>query len=563
MRDSLQTSLEPVIARLAEGIRRWARRSLADRAELIRATHRTIADCAGDWHAAAVAVKGGDDGWLEAEEWLSGPYAALGGYLGVAESLDALAEGRSPVDGLQTGSAPGGRVTLRVLPSRARERILLNGFRADVWLQPGVTLEEARAAAGLGGRRLGEDGGVAAVLGAGNVTAIGPLDVLDQLVAHNRASILKVNPVLGGMVPVYHRALRPLIEADLLSIVAGDAEAGQALVRHPGIRHVHLTGSRRTHDAVVWGPGDEGTARRLAGRPALTATVSSELGGVSPCIVVPGVWTDEDLRYQAEHVVTQRMHNAGHNCIATQVLILSDDWPQRAAFLTEIRRVLHRLPRREPWYPGSQQVMTQVAELHPGAELHAGCYLVGVPPGQSDDLFQTESFTPALAHTSLPGTGADFLRRAVAFANDRVDGTLGVGVLVSPADRRAMGRDFEEILADLRYGAIGINVWTGLLFVLPSAAWGAYPGHDLHEVGSGIGVVHNSFLLDHTERTVAEGPFRPFPRSVSAGELALFPKPPWFVTARAASDTGLRMTEYAKAPAWARLLPVLPPAYRA
>lgn len=553
---------DQAIARLAEGARRWAACSVAKRATLIHATHATIGDCAADWQAAAVAAKGGS-GWLEAEEWLSGPYAALGGFSGVAASLDALARGRSPADGLRVGSAPGGRVTLRVCPSGLAERILLNGFRADVWLRPGVTAEEARATAGLGARRLGEDGGVAVVLGAGNVTAIGPLDVLDQLVAHNRASVLKVSPVLAGLVPVYRRALAPLIDADLLWIMEGDAGAGEHLIRHPGVRHVHLTGSRRTHDAIVWGSGPEGAERRRTGDPAVTVTVSSELGGVSPCIVVPGVWSREDLRFQAEHVVTQRLHNAGHNCIATQMLIMSSDWPQRADFLTEIRRVLHRLERREPWYPGSGRAMAQFAESHPRAELHTGCYLVGLTAGWPDDLFDTEFFGPALGHTSVPGTGAEFLRAAVALANDRIGGTLGVGVLVAPADRRAMGRDFEQALAELHYGAIGINVWTGFLFVLPSAAWGAYPGHTLRDAGSGIGVVHNSFLLADTERTVAEGPFRPFPRSLGHGEFALFPKPGWFVTARGASETARRMTEYARAPSWRRLLPVLPSAFRA
>lgn len=562
MRGSLRADIDQAVSSLADGARRWAGCSTAERAALIRRTHATIADCADDWHAAAVAAKGGADGWLEAEEWLSGPYAALSGFLAVAASLDALAAGRSPADGLRVGSAPGGRGTVRVLPTSARERILLNGISAHLWLQPGVSVEAARAAAGLGARRPGENGGVAVVLGAGNVTSIGPLDVLGHLVAHNRACVLKVNPVLTGMVPVYRRALAPLIQAGVLWVTDGDAEAGERLVRHPRIRHVHLTGSRRTHDAIVWGHGPEGAARRRTGESALTATVSSELGGVSPCIVVPGAWTKKDLRYQAEHVLTQRLHNAGHNCIATQVLIMSSDWPQREDFLTALRGVLHTLPRREPWYPGAARAMADLTRSHPRTELHSGCYLVNLQAEGSDDLFDNEIFAPALGHVSLPGTGTEFLRAAVAFANDRLDGTLGADILVAPADRRAMGSDFVEILAELRYGAIGINVWTGALFVLPCAAWGAYPGHSLQDPGSGIGVVHNSFLLPHTERTVAQGPFRPFPRSIGDREFALFPKPPWFVTARAASQTGRRMVAYAKGPAWRRLLPVLSSAFR-
>ncbi|WP_432559015.1 aldehyde dehydrogenase family protein [Granulicoccus sp. GXG6511] len=564
-RHPLSDAIDQAVRRLADGAGRWVDRSLASRAALIRATHATIAESAEAWTAAAVTAKGDPGAQVEAEEWLSGPYAALGGFLGIAESLELLAAGRSPAAGLRVGTAPGGRVTLRVLPGNARDWTLLNGFTADVWLRPGVSLDQAQKTAGLEARQPCGHGGVATVLGAGNVTSIGPLDVLNQLVAHNRASVLKVNPVLGGMLPVYRQALAPLIDADLLWLIAGGAEVGDMLVHHPGISHVHLTGNRRTHDAIVWGVDEEAERRRAANQPAITTSVSSELGCVSPCIVVPGEWSRADLRYQAEQVVSQRLHNAGHNCIATQVLITSSDWPQRADFLTEIRKVLHRLPHRSPWYPGSAQAMAQLSETHLQAELHDGCYLVDLPARHSDDLFEKEFFGPALAHTTLPGTGSAYLREATNFANDRLDGTLGAAIIVAPETRRAMGPAFDETIAQLRYGAIGINVWTGFIFALQSAPWGAYPGHSLDDPGSGMGVVHNSFLLAGTERVVAEGPFRPFPQSLALlrhGRLALFPKPQWFVTSRSAVETGRRMVEYAKNPAWSRLLRVLPAAFR-
>ena len=36
-----------------------------------------------------------------------------------------------------------------------------------------------------------------------------------------------------------------------------------------------------------------------------------ELGGVSPTIVLPGRWKDADLRFQAEHVASQKLGNGG------------------------------------------------------------------------------------------------------------------------------------------------------------------------------------------------------------------------------------------------------------
>lgn len=44
---------------------------------------------------------------------------------------------------------------------------------------------------------------------------------------------------------------------------------------------------------------------------------------MSPTIVLPGEWTTADMKFQAEHIATQRLHNGGYNCVAAQVVVLS------------------------------------------------------------------------------------------------------------------------------------------------------------------------------------------------------------------------------------------------
>lgn len=559
--DQVRSDLDRAVADLGRGIERWAALPLKDRAALLDRTHASIRAHAEDWARAAIRAKGTPPE-AEGEEWLSGPYSALGGFAVVAQSLRALAEGRSPAAGLQEGTAPGGRATFRVLPATAYDRLLLHGFTADVWMPPGVSADRARLEAGLGARRVGESGGVGLVLGAGNISSIGPLDCLYELVAFNRASVLKLNPTFAGIEDAYRKALSPLVEAGLLRIVNGAAAIGGHLAHHPDIVHVHITGSGLTHDAIVWGTGAEAAERRAAGTPLLGKPISSELGGVAPIIVVPGKWSKADLRYQAEHVATMRLHNSGHNCVAGQALVLSSDWPQREAFLDELRRVLDELPQRTPWYPGADRKLDSARASYPAAEDHRGRLLVEVSDATSADLLATEYFGPVLGHTALPGTGADFLRDAVAFANDRLDGTLGANVLVRPRDRRRMGPAFDEAVAALRSGTIAINAWTGLAFTLPGAPWGAFPGNTVDDVGSGIGVVHNGFLFDGPERTVVTGPFRPAPRSLVRGELAISPKPPWFSTARTGARTSELMTGLAGAPSWRRLPRIVASAMR-
>ena len=80
--------------------------------------------------------------------------------------------------GVRFRARTGGRVAAQILPQTVAERVLFSGFRGEVWFRPGVSEGGARAAAGLGAAQLGVNGGVALVLGAGNISSIGPLDVL-------------------------------------------------------------------------------------------------------------------------------------------------------------------------------------------------------------------------------------------------------------------------------------------------------------------------------------------------------------------------------------------------
>ena len=100
------------------------------------------------------------------------------------------------------------------------------------------------------------------MLGAGNVTSIPVLDVLYELLAHNRVVILKVNPTQDPLVPVFERALAPLIEPGFLRIVRGGGDVGAYLTdarRHrPRAHHRRRIHVRRDR----LGPRRAGAARR-------------------------------------------------------------------------------------------------------------------------------------------------------------------------------------------------------------------------------------------------------------------------------------------------------------
>lgn len=542
----------------------WEATPAGARADLLDQVQAATAAVAGRWVRTAVDVKGLDPGSpLVGEEWMSGPYALLRALAAYARTLRRIAAGTDPLAGLRLHpDRSGRRVVVPILPEDLRESLLLHGFRGEVWLRPGVGEASARRGAGLASRH-GGGGGVGLVLGAGNITSIPPLDALYELLAHDRVVLLKLNPVMAPMLTVYRAAFEPLMRVGALRIVQGGPVEGEFLTGHDGVDHVHITGSARTHDAIVWGTGEEATRRRVANDPKLTVPITSELGGVSPVIVVPGEWSRADLRFQAEHVVTQRLHNNGNNCIAGQVVLLGRDWPQREAFILELARALNRAPARPDWYPGTGTRVDEACASYPSAQREGSRLLVDLRDQDPTAMETTEYFAPVLGILDVPGLGADFLTAAVDLANDELVGTLGANVIVDPADRRALGPAFDRAIERLRYGTIAVNTWTALGFLTPTAPWGAYPGDTLQATQSGIGVVHNAFLLADTEKTVVEGPFRPFPRSILHGELSLFPKPPWFVTARSAATTGRRLTQYAAAPSWAKLPAIFAAAFRA
>ena len=109
--------------------------------------------------------------------------------------------------------------------------------------------------------------GTALVLAAGNVASLGPRDALSKLFVEGKVVVMKANPVNDYLVPHWSRALASLIDAGVLRIVDGGAAVGQYLTAHALIDEVHITGSDKTYDAVVFGTGPDGVRRKAADEP--------------------------------------------------------------------------------------------------------------------------------------------------------------------------------------------------------------------------------------------------------------------------------------------------------
>lgn len=536
----------------AEG---WRTTTPAAQVRLLEALIPTIEAASERWVAAGCALKGVERGaHAETEEWLGGPYTVLRAVRQLARSLKDLVERGAPLLPGVARSLPSGQVAAPVFPADPLDRILLRGITAEVWLDPEVTLEGLQASMAGGQRPAARRARVGLVLGAGNVTSIGPMDVLHKLFTEGECAILKMNPVNEAVGPVLEEALSPLIEADLLRILYGGAEVGERLCQHEGIDSIHVTGSLATHDRVVWGTGEEALDRKRVGAPRNARPVTSELGNVSPVIVVPGPWSRADLRYHGENVASSLTTNAGFNCNATRVVLTHAGWTQRDDLLASIREALGDTPERPAYYPGHEEQRAAFLEAHPDAtRVGAGetpwLLADGLDPAQRlDPCFQHEFWCGAMAEAPVPAADpAEFIRKAVRFANEVIAGSLNVTLLVHPASLHdpAVARAVERAVTDLRYGTVAVNLWAASSFPLGSTTWGAFPGNSPDDAGSGIGTVHNTFLFDRPQKTVLRAPFR------------IFPRPAWFTRSRSGPAVGRAMTALAARPTVTRLARVL------
>lgn len=538
--------------------RTWARLGFAGKIRHLRAMRARTIEVAPQWAELAARAKGIAGTPLAGEEWLSGPYALLSALDRLAKTLGEIArDGVPALPDAAIRTRPDGQVVVDVFPLETADRLLLNGVRAEIWMEPGVTRESVRARTAAALRERDPARRVTLVLGAGNIASIPPLDVLAALYAHDSVALLKLNPVNAYLEPVLARVFSALIDEGFVRIAGGGVDVGRYLSAHPGIDAIHLTGGESTHRAVA------------AAAPG--KTITSELGNVTPVIVVPGPWSDADLKFQAAHVATMKLHNAGANCIAAQLLVTARSWERRPAFLDAVRAALRSAPARPAYYPGAPE-RVRAAAAHAGAEsLGAGgdgvprVFVPGLDPTDAGNaLLRDEAFAPVLAETALPGDDpAAFLRRAVEYVNAIPHGTLGVSVLVHPRTIAALGPALDEAIAALRYGCVAINSWPGVGFLLASASWGAYPGHTVDAPGSGLGVVHNALLFDRPQKTVIRQPFAPFPRSLRDGERTLLPTPPWFVTHRRGDSVARKLFAYTAQPSLRGLMATAVAAMRA
>jgi aldehyde dehydrogenase (NAD(P)+) len=529
----------------------WARLDLATKRRLLDACKRGVETVAADWVAAACRAKGLDLARPAAgEEWLAGPSTTVRNLRLLDEALGEIAAHGRPRPGVALRTRADGRVEADVFPSVTIEKAMFAGFSAKLMMQPGWDERRVRGEQASFYQKKDPTGAVSLVLGAGNVSSIPPMDVLYKMYVEGEACVLKMNPVNEYVGPFLERAFAPLVERGYLAVVYGGGDVGAYLCQHPAIADVHITGSDRTHDLIVWGPpGPERERRKQANDPVLKKRITSELGNVSPVMIVPASYRDDELWFQARNVASMVTNNASFNCNAAKILVTSSKWPQRDTFRKLVAKALGEVPPRKAYYPGAHdryQALTEGRKAErfgqPSDTELAWALIPDVDASRQDEpLFRTEPFCGILSETALDaGDPVDFLVQATRFCNDRLWGTLNAAIVIHPSHEHdpSVGKALDRAVCDLRYGSVGINHWPALAYAFVTPTWGGHPSATLADIQSGLGWVHNTFMFEGVEKAVVRGP------------LKVAPKPVWFYDNRETHHLGAKMVGFEATPSW-------------
>jgi hypothetical protein len=519
----LPTPLDEIdrsLRQLCEGAPELCESSLSERIQLAKGCLKNIGELFPAWvEKGCSAKRSGDTAAGRAEDLLTGPMTTmrfLHLVIGTLEDLKKTGKPKLPKE----PKVVFGQLRVPVFPSRLLfDSLIFRGLTAETWLDESVTRDD------LFCELIPSSPHVELVLGAGNVSSIPVTDALTKIFQEDHVVLLKMNPVNDYLGPILEKILQPLVQKNWLRFIYGGIEQGDHAVHHEAVDSIHITGAAASHDAIVWGRDpDERDERKASQRPLVKKPVTSELGNVTPWLILPGKYSSSQLHAQAESLAASIANNASFNCIATKMIVTWDGWPQREEFLELLQSILDATPPRYAYYPGAAERFArfsgQSSEDYPNGHfpwiLRRNVSLEDEP-----HLFQEESFVCVVGETMLQAESeVEFAERAASFMNDQLVGTLAAGITVALEWEKQYAEEFDQLLRTLRFGTIGLNQWPGIAFGLMSPPWGGFPGATLADVQSGIGLVHNTYLLRKPEKTIVRAP------------LNLRPKPVWFSTHR-------------------------------
>ncbi len=500
-------------------------------ASMLEETISNIKEVSFFWATICSDNKGTTKTPAEGEEWLGGPFASV---LATQYYIKSLTND----DDLTEKKYNSEENSYKVFPNNFIERITFPFIDAKVIFNKSMSFDDINKYRGFS-KRYDIDPSITLVLGAGNFSSIPYLDVLYHLITRKSVILLKLNPVNEYLKPVFEKVFQNFIERGYIIVTTGNIDESKYMATHPGINHIHLTGSDKTFEDIVYGRELTEKERRSKSLSKVNKKpISSELGNVTPIIIHPGKWSTSDIKYQARKIVTAKLNNNGFNCIAAQVVVLPDGWGQTETLIKYVKHYMSKAKERKAYYPESIERLEKL-EKDKGYERvnalscvtpHLTREIKAYSKFEIDEVWSSTIYFKKIEYTSVE----DFANKAIDYCNDELWGNLGVSVIVKDHDRKFNKHITNLYVDNLNYGTVAINEWAAIGYIIPQLPWGGFPGNRDNDIQSGQSVVHNSMLFESPLKGVVNTKFR----------ISKLIDPPWFVTNKKARRLFKNLTYY-------------------
>ncbi len=500
-------------------------------ASMLEETISNIKEVSFFWATICSDNKGTTKTPAEGEEWLGGPFASV---LATQYYIKSLTND----DDLTEKKYNSEENSYKVFPNNFIERITFPFIDAKVIFNKSMSFDDINKYRGFS-KRYDIDPSITLVLGAGNFSSIPYLDVLYHLITRKSVILLKLNPVNEYLKPVFEKVFQNFIERGYIIVTTGNIDESKYMATHPGINHIHLTGSDKTFEDIVYGRELTEKERRSKSLSKVNnKPITSELGNVTPIIIHPGKWSTSDIKYQARKIVTAKLNNNGFNCIAAQVIVLPDGWGQTEALIKYVKHYMSKAKERKAYYPESIERLEKL-EKDKGYERvnalscvtpHLTREIKAYSKFEINEVWSSTIYFKKIEYTSVE----DFANKAIDYCNDELWGNLGVSVIIKDHDRKFNKHITNLYVDNLNYGTVAINEWAAIGYIIPQLPWGGFPGNRDNDIQSGQSVVHNSMLFESPLKGVVNTKFR----------ISRIIDPPWFVTNKKARRLFKNLTYY-------------------
>ncbi|KAL7507229.1 hypothetical protein ACHAXN_004443 [Cyclotella atomus] len=359
---------------------------------------------------------------------------------------------------------------------------------------------------------------VAVVLGAGNQSFLGIIDVLDNTLRHRRPVLLKHHPLRPWLAAPYAIILEPLATRGYFSQCQDvSIQVTKMLLSHPAVKHVHITGAYSTAKAVEEILMQANNSELSSSQ--VKSMITSELGCATPQIIDDGDYTTKELSHIAQMIACGKKTNCGSNCLSPQVVVLPKSWKQKHLFREKLLQELERQPTTPCYYPGSLEKNRSLVEdckrfgskciiaVAPSVSAetkiteddHVVVVECGTPgqKGYNSQSLLVEAFGPTLSIVELDDSnnnsssssqddGMYLANVAVPFLNNKenIFGSLSCSIFIpkSKGPSYHESEPFQKVLSALNYGSIAINQMS-LFGYTASTKGGIWGGHSLETLG--------------------------------------------------------------------------------